>query len=123
MPLPWHRAGGSFGFGADGAHLPPPWWFGDFSVEAEEADPASTLNLYRRALWLRRDLQDGEVLTWHAHPSGSDEVLWFERPGGWHSVTNFGDAPVDLPAGEVLVTSVPLVDGRLPGAATAWLRG
>jgi len=27
------------------------------------------------------------------------------------------------PAAEVLVTSVPLVDGRLPGAATAWLRG
>ena len=92
-------------------------------MEAEEADPASTLNLYRRALWLRRDLQDGEVLTWHAHPSGSDDVLWFERPGGWHSVTNFGDAPVELPAGEVLVTSVPLVDGLLPGAATAWLRG
>ena len=46
-------------------------------------------------------------------------MLWFERPGGWHSVTNFGDAPVELPDGEVLVTSVPLVDGLLPGAATA----
>ena len=86
------------------------------------ADPDSTLSLYRRALWLRRDLQDAEELTWHDHPSRSDDVLWFERPGGWHSVTNFGDAPVELPDGEVLVTSVPLDDGLLPGAATAWLR-
>lgn len=122
VPLPWTATGSSFGFGADGAHLPQPSWWGEFSVEAERADPDSTLNLYRHALWLRRDLQDAEELEWRSHPSGSDDVLWFERPGGWQSITNFGSEPVELPEGEVLVTSVPLVDGRLPGAATAWLR-
>ena len=122
VPLPWTTTGSSFGFGADGAHLPQPSWFGRYSVEAARSDPASTLNLYRRALWLRRDLQDAEELTWHAHPSGSDDVLWFERPGGWHSVTNFGDAAVELPAGEVLVSSAPLIDGALPAATTTWLR-
>ncbi|GAA1809233.1 glycoside hydrolase family 13 protein [Agromyces neolithicus] len=122
VPLPWTATGSSFGFGAAGAHLPQPAGWGSFSVETEDADASSTLNLYRRALWLRRDLQDAEELTWHAHPSGSDKVLWFERPGGWHSVTNFGDAPVELPDGEVLVTSAPLIGGALPAAATAWLR-
>jgi alpha-glucosidase len=122
VPLPWTTTGSSFGFGVDGAHLPQPSWFGAFSVEAEAADPDSTLNLYRRALALRHELQGAEELTWRSHPSGSDDVLWFERPGGWHSVTNFGSAPVDLPAGEVLVTSAPLDGGRLPGATTAWLR-
>lgn len=122
VPLPWTATGSSFGFGADGAHLPQPADWGSFSVEAEDGDPDSTLNLYRRALWLRRDLQDAEELTWLSHPSGSDEVLWFERPGGWQSITNFGSEAVDVPDGEVLVTSAPLVGGRLPAASTAWLR-
>lgn len=122
VPLPWTATGSSFGFGADGAHLPQPSWWGEFSVETERDDSASTLNLYRHALWLRRDLQDAEELAWRSHASGSDDVLWFERPGGWQSITNFGSSPIDLPDGEVLVTSAPLVDGRLPGTATAWLR-
>ena len=122
VPLPWTTAGSSFGFGADGAHLPQPSWFGAFSVEAEGADPDSTLHLYRRALALRHELQGAEELTWRRHPSDPDDVLWFERPGGWQSITNFGASPVDLPEGEVLVTSAPLEGGRLPSATTAWLR-
>ena len=39
VPLPWARSGSSFGFGADGAHLPQPSWFGEYSVEAEEVGP------------------------------------------------------------------------------------
>ncbi|MGW4928669.1 glycoside hydrolase family 13 protein [Agromyces sp. NPDC004153] len=121
VPLPWTTEGSSFGFGDDGAHLPQPGWWGEFSVEAEHADPDSTLSIYRRALALRHELQDAEGLLWRDHPAGSD-VLWFARPGGWQSVTNFGSEPVDLPEGEVLITSAPLVDGRLPSATTAWLR-
>ena len=53
-------------------------------------------------------------------------MLAFERPGGWLSVTNFGEAPVALPEGEVLIASSPLEGGEddeilLPGATTAWL--
>ena len=54
--------------------------------------------------------------------NGNPEVLHFRRPGGWQSVTNFGDTAVELPAGEVLVSSAPLEDGKLPGDTTAWLR-
>ncbi len=127
VPLPWSRTGSSFGFGDGGSHLPQPAWFGELSVEAEEADPGSSLQMYRRALALRHELQGGEELVWDESLSTAD-VLAFERPGGWLSVTNFGAEPVDLPAGELLLASGPL-DGdaavgsrRLPGATTAWLR-
>ena len=49
-------------------------------------------------------------------------MLHFSRPGGWQSVTNFGTPPVELPAGEVLVSSAPLDGGKLPADTTAWLR-
>ena len=37
-------------------------------------------------------------------------------------MTNFGSEPVDLPEGEVLLTSAPLEDGRLSGRSAAWIR-
>ncbi len=119
VPLPWTRDGESFGFGFQGAHLPQPAWFGEYAVEVQEADPASHLSFYRRALALRRELQGEEDFAWVDEPSA--DVLHFTRPNGWRSVTNFGSTPVDLPEGRVLLSSSPLEDGRLPGDTTAWL--
>ena len=79
----------------------------------------STLNLYRDALALRRQLQTGEELDWIAN--ANPDVLHFARPNGWNVVTNFGETAVALPAGTVAVSSVPLEDGKLPANATAWL--
>lgn len=123
VPLPWTRAGSSFGFGADGAHLPQPGWFGGCSVEAEKDDEGSTLSLYRRVLALRKELQGAEELDWvpMSDEARPDAVLAFRRPGGWVSATNFGLAPVDLPAGRILASSSPLVGGMLPGNTTVWL--
>ncbi|MFT4219651.1 MAG: glycoside hydrolase family 13 protein [Microbacterium sp.] len=118
VPLPWSREGSSFGFGADGAHLPQPAWFGEYSVEAEQSDPASTLSLYRDALALRRELQTEESLEWM--PAAPD-ILHFARPGGWEVVANFGAEPAPLPAGDILIASGP-VAGDLPGETTVWLR-
>jgi alpha-glucosidase len=84
VPLPWTIDGPSFGFGSAGAHLPQPAWFGPRSVQAEDDDPSSTLNLYRRALALRRKLQGGEALEWV--DDLGDTVLHFRRPGGWESI-------------------------------------
>ncbi|MFC0673277.1 glycoside hydrolase family 13 protein [Brachybacterium hainanense] len=135
VPLPWARSGASFGFGPDdaagvdgkgSAHLPQPAWFADSSVEAEDGTPGSTLEMYRTALHLRRTLQGAEDLAWDEELS-RDQVLAFTRPGGWLCLTNFGDAPIGLPDGEVLVTSTPLETTAtgpavLPAATTAWLR-
>jgi len=57
VPLPWAPEGTSFGFGTGSSHLPQPAWFGPLSVEVQDADPGSTLNLYREALSWRRRLR------------------------------------------------------------------
>ena len=119
VPLPWSTDGPSYGFGVEGAHLPQPDWFGSYAVSLEEADPHSMLNLYRRALTLRRQLFVGTDLAW---VDSGPSALLFERGGGIRCVTNFGAEPIALPAGEVLLSSAPLADGRLPGDTTVWLR-
>ncbi|MDR7084412.1 alpha-glucosidase [Arthrobacter ginsengisoli] len=119
VPLPWAAEGPSFGFGDGGAHLPQPAWFSRYAVAAEDGVEGSTLEFYRQALQLRRELQTSEELEWH--PAGP-RVLHFSRAGGWQTVTNFGDGPVELPAGEVLLSSGPLDGNLLPGSTTVWLR-
>ncbi len=119
VPLPWQAEGPSYGFGAGPAHLPQPEWFAESSVAAESGDPASTLNLYRAALAARRVLQTEEALTWIE--VDDPDVVAFRRPNGWTSVTNFGSDPAEVPAGEVLLSSIPLVEGKLPGESTLWL--
>jgi alpha-glucosidase len=120
VPLPWTTAGSSFGFGGDGAHLPQPGWFAEYAVDAQDGADGSMLELYRAALALRHRLSSDQDLAWR--DSGPD-VLHFERPGGWHVVVNLGSTPAPLPAGEVLLASAPLADGRLPVDASAWIRG
>ncbi|GAB3619746.1 glycoside hydrolase family 13 protein [Glutamicibacter endophyticus] len=120
VPLPWSSEGSSFGFGSGHAHLPQPQWFGDYSVAAQDGAAGSTLELYRAALRLRRELQGAETLQWLE--TARPDVLSFERPGGWVVMTNFGTEPVDLPEGELLISSAELVAGALPGEATVWLR-
>jgi len=118
VPLPWTRSGSSFGFGPGRAHLPQPAWFAEVSVEAEAGVPSSTLSLYRAALAARRRLQGAETLEW---VEAADDVVHLVRPGGWHSVTNLGAAPIELPQGEVVLASGPLEEGRLPQDTTAWV--
>ncbi|HIX00912.1 MAG TPA: glycoside hydrolase family 13 protein [Candidatus Nesterenkonia stercoripullorum] len=124
VPLPWSAQGPSFGFGDGAAHLPQPEWFRDFSVETEQTDPESTLNLYREALRLRAQLHSGESLTWLE--TGDPDVLAFTRPNGWTCVTTFGTGSFDLAtlgaAGSVLLSSRPVEQNVLPGESTAWIR-
>ena len=125
VPLPWTAAGTSYGFGAGttSPNLPQPEWFAGFAAATQAADGQSMLTLYRRAIALRRELT-ATLPT--ADPSltfveSGAEVLRLRRGDHWHSVTNFGDRPVPLPAGSVLLSSVDLVDGLLPTDATAWI--
>jgi len=119
VPLPWTSSGTSYGFGSGPSWLPQPAGFAAASVEAEDGDPSSTLELYRTALRLRRELQTLESLEWVE--TGDADVVHFTRPGGWHCITNLGTKPYALPRGLVRVSSAPLESGLLPGATTAWL--
>ncbi|MFV0134741.1 alpha-amylase family glycosyl hydrolase [Streptomyces sp. HMX87] len=119
VPLPWTTTGPSYGFGPGAAWLPQPPAFARYAVAAQDGVDGSTLELYRKALRLRRKLVTDETLTWaDGTPPG---VLQFNRSDTWRCVTNLSDTVVDLPAGEVLLTSAPLADGRLGPDTTAWL--
>jgi alpha-glucosidase len=119
VPLPWTREGSSFGFGSNGSHLPQPSWFGDYSVEAEDGDPESTLTMYRAALALRAQLNSGDSMEWVDSPANT---LHVDRGNGWHIVANFGDDPIAMPAGELVLCSADCDGEVLPGNATAWLK-
>jgi len=82
------------------------------------------LALYRRALRIRRaEFGPGAATTWLPAPAG---VLAFDRDGVT-CVANLSPAPVELPAGEILLASGPVSGdagsgGLLPPDTTAWLR-
>ncbi|MDR0847939.1 MAG: glycoside hydrolase family 13 protein [Propionibacteriaceae bacterium] len=128
VPLPWTADGPSFGFGTGSAHLPQPGWFADYAVSVEAAESSSTLNLYRKALKLRSQLQGAEELEWADAP---ESVLHIVRPGGWHAVINFTKEPQQIEVGEVVLNSDPswvpdeTTDGRgglstIPPETTIW---
>lgn len=127
VPLPWSaNESGSFGFsinvklGKNNSWLPQPNWWGNYSAENQEHDPNSTLNLYRKALEIRKTeigLGDGE-LDWL---NMSDQVLAFKRPGNFACIVNFG-AAFKIPNGEVLIASTPIKDGILPEDGALWMR-
>jgi alpha-glucosidase len=119
VPIPWAKTGSSFGFGPDGSHLPQPAWFGDYSVEAQDGVGGSALELYKEAIALRHRLLGDNSFRW-IHTDES--VLHYERNDGWQVITNFGDEPVAMPAGEVLICSAEHDGTMLPGNATAWLK-
>ena len=128
VPIPWTSdAVGSHGFstnpllGKSDSWLPQPSAWGDYAVDLQERDPDSTLNLYRKALAIRRNesgLGDG-MLTWI---EAGQDIVAFTRPGGFHCYVNFG-IEVALPAGaQVLLSSIPLVTGMIPTDSAVWFR-
>ncbi len=124
VPLPWTTGGTSLGFGPEGVQpwLPQPADWGRLSAEAQQDDPESTLNLYRRALALRAELAalHTESLTWI---DAGPDVLAFSRGPGFACYLNLGEAPVELPSGsDVLIASGPQADGILTSDTTVWLR-
>jgi alpha-glucosidase len=122
VPIPWESTAPSYGFGPTAASwLPQPAEWGGLARDAQKGVPGSTLELYTLALALRREHNLGlGSVEWLDSPAPS--VLVF-RNGNVLVVANTGDQPVQLPAGDVLLSSEPLIERTLPGDTTAWLRG
>ena len=120
VPLPWSGAEPPFGFSAAQPWLPQPKEWRDLTVEAEDGDPGSMLELYRTALRLRRAHWSGAPdLAWRPAEEG---VLAFAR-GDARCVVNLSASPVSLPPdATVLLASGPLAAGALPPDTAVWLR-
>jgi alpha-glucosidase len=122
VPIPWSGTAAPYGFSPDGTRpwLPMPADWAGVTVEAESAADDSMLNLYRRALRIRREhpaLGKGE-LQWLDLGEG---VLAFSRTPRFACVVNISDVAIPLPAGDLLLSSDALERESLPADAAAWL--
>jgi alpha-glucosidase len=124
IPLPWEQAAPAFGFNGTGqTWLPQPADWAPLSRDAQRADPASVLSLYRRALGLRRQERLGSgSLDWIADLAGTDCVAFVNN--GVLVMTNMGQTPIELPDLEVLLSTDEQLSGqrKLGPAHSVWLR-
>jgi alpha-glucosidase len=122
VPFPWSGDTPPFGFStcAD-TWLPMPADWAELTAEKQSADPDSTLSFFARALDLRRSRAEfsGDDIEWL---QASSDSLAFRRGGGLICALNAGADAMPLPPGEIILSSAPLLDGKLPPDAAAWLR-
>ncbi|MFE4020073.1 glycoside hydrolase family 13 protein [Streptomyces sp. NPDC059101] len=120
VPLPWSGTEPPYGFGAGDTWLPQPDDWAALTVKAQTGDPASTLELYRGALAIRRahpGLGAGDAVEWLAAPDG---VLVFRRPGGLLCTVNTTAETVRLalpPVRQLLSSRVPFVASSSPAVS------
>ncbi|MCC2028657.1 glycoside hydrolase family 13 protein [Microbacterium sp. YMB-B2] len=119
VPLPWEADAPAFGFSPTGASwLPQPAEWALFARDIEEADAASTLNLYKRLLTLRRERELGTgSLVWE--DLGENAVAF--RRGDLHVAVNLGAEPLELGEGvSFVVQSQPFEGTALPTDHAVW---
>lgn len=117
VPLPWETASPSLGFGPNqNSWLPQPNSYQQLARDNQEQEQASTLNLYKKALKLRKELTLGEgSFDWVRN----DELLSY-RNGQLLIVHNFGQ-DCALPAGQLLLSSDPNQSDVFKSNQTLWL--
>ena len=120
VPLPWEAEETNFGFGPAGEPwLPQPEVYRAYSRDLEEADPSSTLALYKAALASRKqhDLGQGE-LEWI---EGTPENILGFRNSDVTVFINYSEDDFALPAGKIILDSADSSDGILKPASAVWL--
>jgi alpha-glucosidase len=125
VPVPWSGDASPYGFTAGDARpwLPMPTGWRDLTVEAQDADPASTLSFFRRMLRMRREVVSG--LPDHVEVLASATDTFAVRRGDVVCVVNCGAEDALLPevAGELVLSSGPEPTERLLAPDTAaWFR-
>ena len=125
--MPW-TTGANLGFAKSRVKpwLPIPKEWAALSVASQRASGDSMLSLYRSALALRRTspaLGRGE-LRWVSSADDAADLIAFDMVGDGGTVRvilNLSGAAMDLPDGELLLASEPVVAGQLPAISAAWV--
>jgi alpha-glucosidase len=122
IPIPWRGDAPPFGFSASAdtwLPIPPEWE--SLTVEKQLLNADSTLSFFQRALEIRRSHAEftGEGIEWLEAPRNT--LAFVRGDNGLRCVLNAGKQPIPLPDAEPILTSAPLVDGKLPPNAAAWL--
>ncbi len=125
VPLPWESGvGAANGFNTTGkSWLPQPEIYVGYARDQQDGVAGSTLELYKQALELRKQLKLGEgSFDWA--PEFIGEYSLGYRNGDVLIVHNFGHSPIELPRGEVLASSLHgMTSGHVLAAdQTVWLK-
>ena len=125
VPLPWEaKVGAANGFNCTGnSWLPQPDIYAEYSRDQQDGVKGSTLELYKHALQIRKTHALGNGKFEWANEFVTDHSLGF-RNGALLVVHNFGHTPIELPAGEIIASSL---EGMQAGHAlvadqTVWLK-
>jgi alpha-glucosidase len=120
VPIPWEAKSPSYGFGPTSkSWLPQPEDWAALARDAQAAIPASTLELYRTGLALRREHGLGlGTVEWVA--TNDKDVLGF-RNGAITVFANTGAAPFRLPEGSLVLASGTVNARELAGDTTVWM--
>ncbi len=123
VPLPWTGDRPPYGFTtASDTWLPMPRTWGGLTVQAQEADPGSTLNLYREAIRIRHSWPAAPAAEVH-WTSALDGCLEFWREDGpVRCMINTSRRSVPLARGEVILSSGPIDGHLLPPDTAVWLQ-
>lgn len=107
VPLPWQAGvGAANGFNTTGkCWLPQPEIYREYARDQQEGVAGSTLELYKSALHLRRELKLGEGSFAWLPQFTNDRALGY-RNGGILVIHNFGTDSLSLPTGEVILRSI-----------------
>lgn len=130
VPLPWSGDAAPFGFTSGTPWLPLQDTWADLTVEKQNFNPKSTLNLYRNAIELRsKHLVSTGDITWINTPTSttnSKQLLAYRR-GNVSVLMNLSDSVIDVEiSGKLLITSTGIVDSRagmlsISAVSTVWV--
>ena len=113
VPMPWSGELSPFGFTTGKPWLPIPQVWSSLTVEKQSGDPASSLEMYRELLALRKKFaQDLSDFAWVRYPNGSGLISY--RRGGVEILLNTSDKSISVKAegfagnfGRPMLSSIP----------------
>jgi alpha-glucosidase len=122
VPIPWEADAPAFGFSSTGeSWLPQPAQYREYARDQQEGVAGSTLELYKSLLHLRKEFDLGlGSLEWVEKYCTESSLGYVNN--GVLVITNFDGKPIDLPSGEVLVTSQVGLESQLEHDQVAWIK-
>jgi alpha-glucosidase len=123
VPLPWEAGvNQSNGFSSTGeAWLPQPDLYKNYSRDLQEAVPGSTLEMYKAALKIRRELDLGQGSFEWVEELCNVGVLAF-RNMDVLVIHNFGSIPIPIPSGELMMSSSADSSSQILLNETKWVK-
>ena len=123
VPLPWESGvGAANGFNQSGkAWIPQPEVYAEYSRDQQEGVAGSTLEMYKHALRLRKELGLGHgSFDWV--PEYTNETTLGYLNQGVLVIHNFGRESIEMPAGEVIASSQNGASVGIEPDQTVWLQ-